>query len=314
MTKPGTSSLKGSVPQNIRSLMICISLAFPMKGGIEKKKSNLQTLSLFISRETYIYIWGQAWNWHSESQYEASTMVIWFRRERLWGLCVSWLLVEPGGSDQISTARTSPWTLRYQGSIDQGNKTPGSALTLNFLKWSWEDRDNGAPVFSPSADGWSQRKESYKLKERWERPPSSSHFIPPIPHPKSFSSWAKPHSWWEDFLLYMLGSMKGATCPSIALSKRQSVQQALSEDWFMVHLKSPWYSKRQSEEPLRLRAFNNKCRGRERDIRFERPWMAAKAASCGSLYFEGITKGSESLTWSSLVNLGIIRLQRIDWY
>ena len=149
MTKPGTSSLKGSVPQNIRSLMICISLAFPMKGGIEKKKSNLQTLSLFISRETYIYIWGQAWNWHSESQYEASTMAIWFRRERLWGLCVSWLLVEPGGSDQISTARTSPWTLRYQGSIDQGNKTPGSPLTLNFLKWSWEDRERqwGTSIF-----------------------------------------------------------------------------------------------------------------------------------------------------------------------
>lgn len=58
MTKPGTSSLKGSVPQNIGSLMICISLVCPMKGGIEKKKGNLQTLSLFTSRETYIYIRG----------------------------------------------------------------------------------------------------------------------------------------------------------------------------------------------------------------------------------------------------------------
>lgn len=200
-------------------------ISFPHERGYRKKKSNLQTLSLFISRETYIYIWGQAWNWHSEPQYEASTMAIWFRRERLWGLCVSWLLVEPGSSDQISIARTSPRTLRYQGSIDQGNRTPGSPLTLNFLKWSWEGREGQwAPVLSPAAEGWSQRKESYKLKECWERPPSSSHFIPPIPHPKSFCSWAKPHNWWEDFLLYMLGSLKGATCPSIALSKRQSTQ------------------------------------------------------------------------------------------
>ena len=67
-------------------------------------------------------------------------MAIWFSRERLWGLCVSWLLAEPGGSDQISTARTNPRTLRYQGSIVQGNKTPGSPLTLNFLKQAWEDR------------------------------------------------------------------------------------------------------------------------------------------------------------------------------
>lgn len=110
------------------------------RGYRKKKKSNLQTLSLFISRETYIYIWGQAWNWHSEPQYEVSTMAIWFSRERLWGLCVSWLLAEPGGSDQISTARTNPRTLRYQGSIVQGNKTPGSPLTLNFLKQAWEDR------------------------------------------------------------------------------------------------------------------------------------------------------------------------------
>lgn len=73
-------------------------------------------------------------------------MAIWFSRERLWGLCVSWLLVEPGGSDQISTARTNPRTLRYQGSIDQGNKTPRSPLTLNFLNWAWA-RQWGTNIF-----------------------------------------------------------------------------------------------------------------------------------------------------------------------
>lgn len=56
MTKPGTSSLKGSVPQNIGSLMICISLAFPMKGGIEKKKATYR-LSHFLYLERPIFIY-----------------------------------------------------------------------------------------------------------------------------------------------------------------------------------------------------------------------------------------------------------------
>lgn len=55
MTKPGTSSLKGSVPQHIESLMICISLACPMKGGIEKKKASYR-LSHFLYLERPIFI------------------------------------------------------------------------------------------------------------------------------------------------------------------------------------------------------------------------------------------------------------------
>lgn len=221
MTKPGTSSLKGSVPQNIGSLMICISLVCPMKGGIEKKKGNLQTLSLFTSRETYIYIRGHTVKTDIlspdmglvqgslDSGFEA-----WkrngCRRDRL----LVWipLLADPSGSDWVGVARTNPWDHEQWGLSRPSKQNSGKSSDTQFPKMGVRKRRaQKGPTRLLSTGGWSQV--NYKLCECGQRPPPRQNFHTSTHHPKGFSSWAKPENWWQVFLVFVLGSTKGVVGP-----------------------------------------------------------------------------------------------------
>lgn len=222
------------------------------------------------------------------------------------GLCVSWLLVDPGSSEQLSIARINPWML------DQGNKTPESPQTLNFLKWVWENKKRQRGAHMSLLPWWMKsKKDKLWVKRPQGDPHSPRTSTSPTHHPKGFSSWSEPQNRRKDVLLYMLGPVKGAAVwlrPLTAVNKRQSIQRALSEDWSVMLLSSVSCSKRELEVPPGFRVFSKWGWGREIDTQTERPCVAAEAASHGVSILCSHCQSPECLTWFSLVNLGIIRL------